>query len=177
MHTFIASLTSRVLAPVAGLAADVLILVLYVLGPFISAASLFALVRWPHLWVPAAALLYVLTYLFFGHLMNVRYALHLQQLRPNGPQELPHGPRQLNAVLLAIGYVLDYLLNAAVFALLMFRIPLELTLSEALNKYGWKPTWKGRVARYFGGVWINPLDHTANAEGKPHIDIGEEAPK
>jgi hypothetical protein len=149
---------------------------LIALGPLVSLASAVALFMWPLLWLPAAMLLFVATWLFYGHLMNLGYVRYLLE-QDHGPDaDLPHGPRELAAVLLLLGYLLDWLLNAAVFALLLLRIPLELTVSEALNRYAWKPTWKGRVARYFGRVWINPLDHKSKAEGKEHIDTGEEKP-
>ena len=63
---------------------------------------------------------------------------------------------------------------ATVFALILLRIPTEHTVTEALNKHSKAVTWRGRVARYFGRVWINPLDLKSLAEGKQHIEIKEE---
>lgn len=146
-------------------------LLLHLAGPVLTVASVAALVLWPLLWLPAALLLFVVTWLFFGHLMNLGYVRYLLEQQHGPDADLPHGPRELAAALLLLGYLLDWLLNATVFALLLLRIPLELTVSEALNRYAWKPTWKGRVARYFGRVWINPLDHKSRAEGGEHIDI------
>ncbi len=152
-----------------------LLLGLRLLAPFITLASAWALWRWPLLWPVAAMVLYVATWVFYGHLMSLGFVRYLLQKEQGEAADLPHGPRQLAAVLLLAGYTLDYLLNAAVFTLLLLRLPLELTVSEALNRYGRQSTWRGKVARYFGVHWINPLDHKSRAEGKQHIDTTQES--
>lgn len=151
-------------------------LLLLALAPALTVGSVYALWHWPLLWLGGALALYVATWVFYGHVMNLSYVGHLLETAASGPQQLPHGPRQLGMLLLLVGYLLDYLLNAAVFCLLLLRLPLELTVSEALNRYGLAPTWRGRVARYFAHVWINPLDHKSTAQGRQHIRTQPEAP-
>ncbi|HBH36953.1 MAG TPA: hypothetical protein DDX06_01050 [Curvibacter sp.] len=147
---------------------------LIALAWLVAIASFYALWNWPLWWLLGAAVLFTATSILFGKLMNLRYVIYLMRQNPAGPQDLPRGPRYFAAVLLAVGYVFDYLLNAAVFTVILFIPPMELTVTDRLNAYGREDSWAGRVSRYFARDWINPEDHTANAEGTPHVDIGEE---
>lgn len=164
MKSFLSALTD--------LAGDFLYYVLLICAPVMTVVSVYALWQWPLYWLLCANFLFIGTWVFFGHLMNLGFARHkIQQEDPSA--DFPHGPRQLGAVLLIAGYLLDYLLNALVFSLMLVRLPWELTVSEALNKYSRTDTWRGKIARYFGGVWINWLDLKSLAEGKQHIEMGK----
>lgn len=145
---------------------------LLVCAPFLAAASIWLLISWPLIWITSAMVLFIATWIFYGHLMNLGYELHLLE-KAGQPEQLPAGAHQLAIVLKILGYFLDYLLNAMVFALILLRIPMEHTVTEALNRYGTAKTWRGSVARYFAKTWINFLDRKSIAQGKQHIEITE----
>lgn len=132
-----------------------------VLSWLVAGASVCALALWPHWWLPGAALLFAVTWVAYLAVMNLAVSDRVGSL-------VGH-PRQLGMVLLVGGYVLDYLLNAAVFTLLTLRPPMETTVTERLNKHAAGGGWPARVARYFGAVWLNPFDHS----GKPHVNLGD----
>ena len=124
---------------------------LLIAGPFVAAASFWALWSFPLLWLPAAFGLFCVTLLFYGFIMLAEYVN--EKVAP-----LPKELYVFAQCALFIGYLLDWALNAIVFSVLMLWPPLELTVSERLSKYGKSSGWWGKVARYFGKVWINPLD-------------------
>lgn len=152
---------------------------LLVCAPFLTAASVWVLVNWPHWWLPAAAALFCATLVFYGFLMLLGFIMehgHRQEFEALFGQkmQLPTELKAFGSVhLYGAGYPLDYLLNATVMSLLMLRVPTEHTVTEALNKHSKADTWRGRVARYFGRIWINPLDLKSLAHGKHHIEIME----
>lgn len=144
-----------------------------VLAWLVAIASIYVLWNWPLWWLLGSFALFTATSILYGKLMNLRYVIYLMRKNPDGPQELPRGPRWFGSALLVVGYACDYLLNAAVFTVILFIPPMELTVTDRLNAYGREDSWAGRVSRYFARDWINPEDHTANAEGQPHVDSGE----
>lgn len=149
---------------------------LLVCAPFLTAASVWALVTWPHWWLLAALALFCATLVFYGFLMLLDFIMehgHRQEFETlfGSKMQLPNELKAFGSVHLFAGYTLDYLLNATVMAVIMFRIPTEHTVTEALNKHSKAATWRGRVARYFGRVWINPLDLKSLAIGGQHIDV------
>lgn len=159
---------------------DLLEFALLVCAPFMTAASIWVLVNWPHWWLPAAVALFAATLVFYGFLMLLGFIIehgHRQEFEALFGQkmQLPNELKAFGSVhLYGAGYPLDYLLNATVMAPLMFRVPMEITVTEALNKHSKKNTWRGRVARYFGRIWINPLDLKSLAHRKQHIEIRED---
>lgn len=152
---------------------------LLVCAPFLAAASIWVLVNWPLWWLLAAVTLFCATLVCYGFLMLLGFIIehgHREEFEAliGHKMELPNELKAFGAVhLYSAGYPLDYLLNATVMWLPLFRVPMEHTVTEALNKYSTKDGWRGRVARYFGRFWINPLDLKSLAHGKQHIDIGE----
>lgn len=149
---------------------------LLVCAPFLTAASVWALLSWPHWWLLAAVALFCATLVFYGFLMLLGFIIehgHRQEFEAlfGSKMQLPAELRAFGSVHLFAGYALDYLLNATFMAVIMFRIPTEHTVTEALNKHSKAATWRGRVARYFGRVYINPLDLKSLASGGQHIDV------
>jgi hypothetical protein len=66
-----------------------------------------------------------------------------------------------------VGYPLDYLLNCAVFTVLLGWPPMETTVTERLQKHVKRGGIFGMVARYFAVVWINPLELV----NRPHVPV------
>lgn len=165
------------MAQITELLLDLLEGALLVCAPFLTAASIWALLNWPHWWLLAAVALFCTTLVFYGFLMLLGFIMehgNRQEFEAlfGSKLQLPDELKAFGSVhLYGAGYPLDYLLNATVFALILLRIPTEHTVTEALNKHSKADTWRGRVARYFGRVWINPLDLKSMASGGQHIDV------
>lgn len=133
-----------------------------VFANIIAGASVYLLITHPLVWLAGALVLYVVTLIMYGYLMCCSYSL--KHIGPFSKELMA-----FSTAAKVVGYLLDYTLNASVFSILLFRAPAETTVTECLNKYGTAPGWRGRVARYFGARWINPLELVS----RPHINIGE----
>lgn len=83
-----------------------------------------------------------------------------------------HAEGKLNGVLwvlclpfVAISVVIDFINNMTVFTLLFAELPKELLVTARLKRHLNEQTFRGKIARWFGNVLLNPFDHTGN-----HLD-------
>lgn len=151
----------------------VLSIIAIVLAQILAAASVYALWNWPLWWLLGAAVLFVATLVSYGFLMLASFILEFGQSdkfvqlvgeRIQLPRDLEWFCR---GFLLLVGYPLDFLLNAAVFTVLLVWPPCETTVTERLKKHVLRDDPLGSIARYFARVWINPLELAK----RPHVPI------
>ena len=83
-----------------------------------------------------------------------------------------HAEKKLNGVLwvlcipfVAISLVIDFINNMTVFSLIFAELPRELLVTDRLKRHAKQHTFRGKMARWFGDVLLNPFDHSGN-----HLD-------
>lgn len=60
--------------------------------------------------------------------------------------------------LLALGYVLDAIVNWTVFSLAFAEVPHEMTVTYRLKRHIADPGWRGRLARWLAAHLLDPFD-------------------
>lgn len=83
-----------------------------------------------------------------------------------------HAEGKLNGVLwvlclpaVGVAWVVDFLHNVTIFALIFWEIPREFTVTARLKRHVKRDTWRGSLSRWTGLTLLNPFDHTGD-----HLD-------
>jgi hypothetical protein len=143
----------------------------------VAVSSIYALWNWPLWWLLGAVVLFVATFVSYGFLMLLAFIIEhgqseeFEKLVKVKVKLSPEVQGFGFVALYTIGYPLDFLLNAAVFTVLLVWPPFETTVTERLKKHVGRDDPLGSVARYFARVWVNPLDLRSMAEGRLHVDM------
>lgn len=109
--------------------------------------------------------------IYLGYLLLDLYVFFIMYVASMGMIRA-HAENKLNPVLwglclpfVAISIVIDFINNMTVFTVLFAELPKELLVTARLKRHVNEQTLRGKLARWFGNVLLNPFDHTGN-----HLD-------
>lgn len=64
--------------------------------------------------------------------------------------------------ILAIGLIVDVLMNVTLFSLIFLELPSECLVTARLKRHINKSSWRGRLARYICHTLLSPFDPSGN---------------
>jgi hypothetical protein len=64
--------------------------------------------------------------------------------------------------ILAIGLIVDFVMNITLFSLIFLELPSELLVTDRLKRHIKKPTWRGRLAKWICHSLLSPFDPTGD---------------
>jgi len=119
------------------------------------------LLRIALVWAGVSLVLYPVTWVLFLACMSLK--------RADDAGTLKGAARSMGKVVLATGFVSDFLLNWWFLSVVTLHVAPEWLVTQHLERLMGKPNWQGRYARYLCSTWLNPFDPSGRHCNPPQL--------